>query len=159
MHILYLCTHRFKSLHKARTHSALCIHTNNQTDTVNVLMDYLCTLRYTRIYSTAHELYMHTHIYKHHQYAIIVSQLLSLRCGAYWLWPEGPIKQHQLIPPKGNLSLSFTHTHTTQIASIITFLLKCTQKDSWIYLWLTSAISHYINYNQVDLLRSHCLLR
>lgn len=66
--------------------------------------------------------YMHTYWHKHHQYAIIVLQLLSLQFGVYWLWPEGPIKKHQLYHPKGKThrhTPTHTHTHNSHPSSLL----------------------------------------
>lgn len=60
--------------------------------------------------------YTQTHVRVHahtrtnpHQYAIIVPWPFTLT--VYWLWPEGPIKRHQLYRPNGNVSWLCKNTH------------------------------------------------
>lgn len=68
---------------------------------------------WTSCISVCEQTHMRVHAHTRtnpHQYAIIVPWPFTLT--VYWLWPEGPIKRHQLYRPNGNVSWPRKNTHT-----------------------------------------------
>lgn len=104
-----MATNRPNAHRLAHTHTVQRLHTTDtNTHSLNVLMGVLHFSVWA--HADAH-VCARTHTRTNpHQYAIIVPWPFTLT--VYWLWPEGPIKRHQLYRPNGNVSWPRKNTHT-----------------------------------------------
>lgn len=145
--VLYVpCGSHNNTDHKSSTPKIMATNTNTHFCTiaeawihtsVSVLIDVLCAYPYAQT-DIDTLVYAHTHLHKHHQYAIIVPQLLSLHFGVYWPRPQGPIKKGSAVWSQWK-SPTPNYPHTQNNFTRITALLCKYIKKRSTYCWPSNA--------------------